>query len=349
MASSDRTGQQIGTYRYLRLLERGGFGDVYLAEHIHLGTQAVIKVLHTQLTSDDARDFLNEARMIRLLHPNIVRLLDFGLSREDMPFLVMEYAQEGTLRQRHPKGTRVPLPTVISYVKQIAAALQYAHDQRIIHRDIKPENMLIGHNHVIMLSDFGIAAIAHTTSSLSMQDLAGTPSYMAPEQSQGMARAASDQYALAVCVYEWLCGAVPFQGTAMQVVMQHLLDSPPPLRQQMPTLPPAVEQVVLKALSKDPHHRFRTIAEFAVALEQASQAFPSLLSPASHSELASLSQNLPASILPVVEENSASSMSADLEADRPVASQTVVPLYDPEQTDQIGWTPYLFQSIPLHC
>ncbi len=118
-----------------------------------------------------------------MTHPHIVRVLDFGV--ENMtPFLVMEYAPHGTLRQRHPRATKLPLPLIVSYVNQIAGALQYAHDQWLIHRDVKPENMLLGRNNEVLLSDFGIATIAHTSRSLQTQDISGTISYMAPEQVQ---------------------------------------------------------------------------------------------------------------------------------------------------------------------
>src|SRR5207245_1676351 len=110
-------------------------------------------------------------------------------------------------RRRYPKGTVVPLPQIVSSVKQVAAALQYAHEQKFIHRDVKPENMFLGRREEVLLSDFGLAAVAHSSASLSVQDALGTLPYMAPEQIEGHARAASDQYALGVVVYEWLCGS----------------------------------------------------------------------------------------------------------------------------------------------
>ncbi len=128
--------------------------------NIYLETQAAIKVLHTQLASTDIEQFRIEARTIaHLIHPYIVRVLEFGVEGRT-PFLVMDYAPKGTLRERHPKGTRLPLATVVSYLKQIAPALQYAHEQKLIHRDIKPENLLVGRTDEILLSDFGIALVA---------------------------------------------------------------------------------------------------------------------------------------------------------------------------------------------
>src|SRR5436305_14958230 len=138
----DLVGQQFGNYRLIRLIGQGGFADVYLSEHIRHKTSVAVKVLHRQLASDNVKILLNEARTFRLKHPHIVQLLDFGLER-DYPFLVMEYAPNGSLRQHYPKGTQLPLIDIVSYVKQVADALQYAHDEGIIHRDIKPDNMLL--------------------------------------------------------------------------------------------------------------------------------------------------------------------------------------------------------------
>src|SRR6516225_10720449 len=115
-------GQQFGNYRLVSLQGKGGFAEVYLGEHIHLHSQAAIKILLTQLTKQDRENFLHEAlTLVNLNHANIVRLLDFGMNRDDMPFLVMDFAPNGSLRQRHPKGTQVPLRHTIAYVNQIAS------------------------------------------------------------------------------------------------------------------------------------------------------------------------------------------------------------------------------------
>src|SRR5438034_5047048 len=207
-----------------------------------------------------------------LAHPSIVRVLDFDV-QEGVPFLVIDYVPNGTLRRRYPKGSLVPLPVIVSAAKQVADALQYAHEQKFIHRDVKPENMLVGRRQEVLLSDFGIATISHSTSSLSAsaEGTSGTLAYMAPEQIEGHPRPASDQYALGVVVYEWLCGERPFDGSVSEVMVQHLSMPPLPLRERVSTIPVEVEQVVLRALAKDPKARFASVKDFASALEQASQ------------------------------------------------------------------------------
>src|SRR3989442_10071752 len=140
---TDRTGQQLGNYRLVALLGTGGYAEVYLGQHIRLELQAAIKVLHTHLTDQEAEHFQQEAETIaKLTHPAIVRVFDFDV-QDGVPFLVMDYAPNGSLRRRHPKGSTLPLPQIVSYVKQVAAALQYAHERKFIHRDVKPENMLV--------------------------------------------------------------------------------------------------------------------------------------------------------------------------------------------------------------
>lgn len=265
----DRVGQHVGNYRLVQLLGSGGFADVYLGTQIFLDNPAAIKLLHTNLAREDIESFRAEARtLVRLIHPQVIRVLDFGID-ENTPFLVMDYAPNGTLRQRHPRGQQLPLARVIEYVNQVAAALQYAHDEKIIHRDVKPENLLIGRHQEILLSDFGIAVVAQSTLTQLTQQLTGTAAYMAPEQIQGHARPASDQYALGIVAYEWLSGSTPFTGTFTELTFKHVMAPVPPLRLRVPGLPPAVEQVISTALAKDPAQRFSSVRAFATALEQA--------------------------------------------------------------------------------
>lgn len=264
-------GRQFGNYRLLRLIGEGGFSEVYLGEHMLLGTTAAIKVMSTRLTDEEFERFRQEAlTIIEMAHPNMVRVLDFGM-QDHVPYLVMNYAPHGSLRQRYPTGTRLTLPVVISLVKQVAAVLRYAHDQRVIHRDVKPDNLLVGRDDEVLLSDFGIAVAAHNTYSMQTQEAIGTVAYMAPEQLRKKARPASDQYALGVMVYEWLCGVLPFDGAPIEVALQHLTEPPPSLHAKNPDIPPAVEQVIMKALAKDPQQRYPDEMAFAEALEQASK------------------------------------------------------------------------------
>jgi len=307
---TDRVGQQLGNYRLLRLLGHGGFAEVYLGEHIYLKSNAALKILHAVLKEEERAAFLKEAQtLVRLVHPHIVRVLDFAVEA-DTPFLVMEYAPRGTLRQRHPTGSRLSLDDSIPYVRQMASALDYAHEQRLIHRDVKPENMLIGSHDDILLSDFGLALLAPHTHPYSThevaQQVAGTSLYLAPEQLQGRPHPASDQYALGVVVYEWLCGAPPFRGTPLEIATQHLTMPPPSLRERVPGLAPAVEEIILRALAKEPEQRFASVEEFARALEQAHQqaerraaADPvarELSSPADHEPQPTVSARKPAPI-----------------------------------------------------
>ncbi len=265
----DRVGQQLGNYQLVRLLGRGNWASVYLGVHRHLHTQAAIKVLHGSLSGTALEDFLTEARTIaHLEHPHIVRVLDFGVE-EETPFLVMYYATGGTLRTRHPKGVRLPLATVVSYIKQAADALQYAHEQQLIHRDIKPENLLVGRSDEVLLSDFGLAVFGGSSRYEESRDAAGTIAYMAPEQIHAHPRPASDQYALGVVAYEWLAGERPFSGSYMEVAVKQTLAAPPSLSEKVPALLPALEHVVLRALAKEPKERYPTVEAFALALEEA--------------------------------------------------------------------------------
>src|SRR5438876_1107403 len=260
---TERIGEHLGNYRLVRLLGSGGFADVYLAEQIYLNTLAAIKVLNTHLTPETMGNFLTEARHLSHLdHPHILRVLDFGLAQE-RPYLVMEYAPGGTLRERHPRGSRVPLKAIVSYVTDVAPALQYAHDQGLVHGDLKPENLLLGKRERVLLSDFGLALLVPAPNALPVAHMYGTLIYMAPEHIRGAPNPQSDQYALAVIIYEWLSGQPPFQGAVAEVVSQHLFAIPTLLREQDAAIPLAVERVVLKALSKDPTFRFGDVLSFA--------------------------------------------------------------------------------------
>lgn len=270
----ERIEQKIGRYSLVRLLGQGNFADVYLGVDSSL-QQVAVKVLLTEMTQSQMEQFLTQAEIVaRLDHPHIVRVMEYGVDPNyNYPFLVMQYAPYGSLRRRHPHGTRLPITTIVSYVKQIADALQYIHDRNLIHRDIKPHNMLLGPGYEVMLSDFGIAVVAQSMGYRvqKVREFEGTILYAAPEQLRGRPRIASDQYALGVVVYEWLCGNWPFHGTVEEIASQHTLTVPPSLCEQVPTISPVVETVVFKAMAKEPDERFESVQEFAKALERASR------------------------------------------------------------------------------
>ncbi|TMC15968.1 MAG: hypothetical protein E6J34_20680, partial [Chloroflexi bacterium] len=267
-------GTQFGDYRLVRLLGEGGFAEVYEAEHVHLpGLKAAIKLLKGSFTPQQIEELRREALVVgKLDHPHIVRLLTFSIE-QDTPYLVMAYAQGGALDRKHPRGTRMALPEILAYVRQIAAALQYAHEQRISHRDLKPANLLFTQDGRVQIADFGIAVVSHSSRSRTMQEIVGTWVYMAPEQFRGQAEPASDQYAMAIMVYQWLTGNVPFNGNGNMYLIpqQHKEEPPSSLGAKLPDLLPGIEDVVMKALAKDPKERFATIQEFAEALSEASR------------------------------------------------------------------------------
>lgn len=264
---SDIHGSRLGNYRLLRILGKGAFAEVHLAEHLLLKNYAAIKILRGSFSEQDEHHFLEEAQTLaQLMHPNIIRVLEFGIERK-VPYLVMEYASGGTLRARYSRGMRLSLDTVVSLTKQVASALQYAHNRGVIHRDVKPENLFQGPEGVL-LGDFGISLLK---GSEKREAWAGTLPYSAPEQLRGQAAYASDQYALGVMVYEWLCGVRPFDGNGLSLAYQHQQVDPPRLQVHDPSLPTALEAVVLKALAKDPRERYVSVIGFAHALERVSR------------------------------------------------------------------------------
>lgn len=267
----DLTNTIFGEYRLLRMLGQSIFtgSSVYLGEHIYLKTQIAIKILQVPLSEADRDNFRKEACLLtKMRHPHIVAAHTYDVD-DIMPFIVMNYAPNGTLRHRYPTGTRLSNEEIIRYVTQVADALQYLHDyERLIHCDVKPENMLLGPNDEVWLSDFGTAISASTAPlALSQEEISATVQYLAPEQAQGEPCIATDQYALGVVVYEWLSGTFPFDGPEAEIPMQHIYDPPPSLRARIPTISPAVEMVVFKALAKDPQHRFLSVQDFADALK----------------------------------------------------------------------------------
>ena len=259
-----RTRTLIGHYELFGLLGRGGSANVYRARHVHLRTWHAIKILKTPLARKGRHKFLEEARTLASLdNEHIVRIQDFGVYNGN-PYLVMSYAQHGSLRAFHPRGTLLPFDTILNYLEQIADALDYLHEQNLIHLDIKLENLLLGHNDEVLLGDFGITEAAHGTSG----SRSGTFTHMSPEHVRGNPCAASDQYALAICVYEMLTGQLPFRGTRTEVKWKHLHEQPASLRALADDIPPAMERVVLRALSKNPQRRYSNVGAFVAAFRE---------------------------------------------------------------------------------
>lgn len=280
----DRIGQQFGNYRLTKRIGRGGFAEVYQAEHIDLRNlhRAVKIMTGTSLSRDEQEKFKYEANILanlQKLNEHIVEIYDYGIQfsdhdgEEGVPYLVMEYATEGTLRRLYPHGTRVPLDRIVFYTKQVADALQCAHDYKptIVHRDVKPENMLLRNPNHVLLSDFGIAMTGQTglLTTTKESNILGTAAYIAPEQLSGHTHRASDQYSLGIVVYEWLCGSRPFDGTNQEILAMKLKMDPPRL---YPQIPREVEDVVMHALQRKPDDRYPKVQAFAQALEEAVEA-----------------------------------------------------------------------------
>lgn len=262
-------GWQFGNYRLLQLLRVQQKVSTYLGEHIYLQTHAIIQLYQLRLLQEDEHNFLNEVRRLaHLVHPHILRVLEFGVEH-DTPFLILASAAGGPFLSRHPRRTPLPSSTLLSYVMQIASALDYAHQEQVYHLDLRPENVWLGRNDVVLLSNFRMTFFSHSSRSEHVGDIAAAMASLAPEQIQGLPSAASDQYALAVMVYEWLCGVHPFPGEDyLAIASQQLYTPPPSLVERVQHLPPRIEQVVLRALAKDAAQRFPSVQAFATALEQ---------------------------------------------------------------------------------
>src|SRR5579883_3027432 len=283
-------GLKLGHYQLLRLIGSGGMGEVYLAEDIQLHRQVALKVIRTESSTypgsleslEAARLFQREARAIAMLdHPYILPLFDYGEEKvggREYIFLVMPFRQEGSLANwLQQYGNRFNLENIARFTQQAASALQYAHNHAIIHQDVKPSNFLIRSNPEnparpdLLLADFGVAKLSSATSNIS-HSVRGTPTYMAPEQWSGDPVPATDQYALAIMVYEMLAGRPPFQGPPMRMMYLHANELPQPPSTLNPRISQEIDAVLLKALDKQPQNRYASIAAFAQAFQQALQS-----------------------------------------------------------------------------
>jgi tetratricopeptide (TPR) repeat protein len=274
----DRLNAELGDrYAVERELGRGGMATVWLARDLRLGRPVAIKVLHQELAGAIGVDrFAREVRLTASLqHPCIVPILDSGVLAGTarlpaLPWYAMPYIAGESLRERLAREHQLPVEESLRITEEIAGALTAAHKQGVIHRDIKPENVILADGRVYVV-DFGIAKalIATGDARLTSTGLAiGTPAYMSPEQaSADSLDARTDQYSLAVLLYEMLTGDPPFTGRSAQAITaRRLAEVPRPIRPVRQTVPPAVEQATLKALERLPADRFPDVAAFALAL-----------------------------------------------------------------------------------
>jgi tetratricopeptide (TPR) repeat protein len=270
--SAPLVGQQIGNYRITAPIAAGSYGFVYQAKHQNLQERIVaVKILHMHLSVDEEQQkFLREAQLLeKLRHSHILSVLDVGIFN-NLPYLITPYAGGGSLRQLL-QGNWVlpPWPVALRLLTQIGQALHYAHQQQVIHRDLKPENVLLSEKNEVLLADFGIASVL-AGQSMKYTQVTGTPAYMAPEQFRGFASPQSDQYALACIAYELVAGQPPFQAPDF-IAMGFMHASEPvlPPSRLTPTLPDAIDQAILKALSKERGDRYPDVAAFLSALQTA--------------------------------------------------------------------------------
>ena len=262
-------GTSLGRYQLLGRLGRGGMSEVYLAYDERMDRNVALKVVSSS-QSDYLERFQREADAISSLHhPHILPAYDYG-DQEPWHYLVMPNIEHGTLRHRLEKGA-LSLEDAGEMLNQIAGALQSAHDNGIIHRDIKPSNILLRDDHYAYLADFGLAKAMEGGSELTQTGaLLGTPEYMAPDLADGPATTSSDIYALGVLLYQMVAGRVPFTGeTPVSVYMKHVREQPLPPSFYNSSIPHSIDQVVLRALEKDPRRRYQSPQELADAFEQA--------------------------------------------------------------------------------
>jgi serine/threonine-protein kinase len=254
---------QIANFKITNHLGKGGMGDVYCAVQEPLGRKVALKILMTSHGDKKARQrFEIEAKAIsRLEHNNIVSLYDYGIEN-NLSYFSMQYVEGFALSDIIPH-TGLPIANVIDYSKQICRGLLYAHKKGIIHRDIKPQNILIDHNDLCSISDFGIAKLFREQKVTSSGMAVGTPEYMSPEQASGKELdLRTDIYSLGILMYEMLTGDVPFTGEkALSIAYSHVHTQPKPPSAHRRDIPKRLELIVIKALKKNPTERYCSIAE----------------------------------------------------------------------------------------
>lgn len=272
-----------GKYKIEELIKSGGMGSVYRGKHILMDKTVAIKVLRPSLAVDAAvvARFSREAKAAsRINHPHAVIVTDFGEDENGVVFLVMEYLSGRTLKQIIKSDGTLEVKRIVEIIRQVSGALDVAHSQGVIHRDLKSENIMLSRTNGdewAKVLDFGIAKIQQPAGARDIEITAanlvvGTPQYMSPEQcsQSGPLDARSDIYSLGVIIYEMLTGRVPFSGESPTVIMmKHVQDPPPSVLTGRPDVPTAVDDVVRRALAKQPADRFATAGELSEALSRA--------------------------------------------------------------------------------
>ncbi len=286
MANSrgDLTGQTLGSCLLERRIGQGGMGTVYLARQVRPARNVAVKVLspnlamNSQVYQEFLARFRREADVIaKLEHVNIMPIYEYG-EQDGLAYLVMPYLTGGSLRDVLARRGALPLEEVVTYIDQIASALDYAHAQGVIHRDLKPANFLLHADGRLVLADFGIARIMEERSLgatlTKTGTMLGTPEYMAPEMVQGdTVDYRADSYELGIVLFEMLCGHVPFTGnTSYAVMIKHIQEPLPLLHQINPAISPEVDAVIQKTTAKEPEERYPTVRAMAQALRNASTA-----------------------------------------------------------------------------
>lgn len=270
-------GQRLGDYRLTEMMASGGMASIYRGVDVNLGRHAAIKVLTQEMLESDetlTKRFKLEAKAVAAMeHDNIIRIYQYGEQADLKLYFIAMKLVEGQdladiLNDLKRQGKLMQPRRLIAIMKQVAAALDFAHKHDIIHRDVKPSNILMSDDDKAVLTDFGLVLMQKVDKT--MGTAFGTPRYISPEQALASEKAVpqSDVYSLAVIVYEALTGSMVFKAdTAMQIAISHINEPPPPPRRINPSIPPAVEREILKALEKDPKKRHATATEFVEAIE----------------------------------------------------------------------------------
>jgi eukaryotic-like serine/threonine-protein kinase len=270
-----------GAYRLVGRIGGGGMGVVYEAHHLRLQKRVAVKLMNRDNSShQEALTRFHREAMIasRLGHPHLVNVVDFGTSDDGQPYFVMEFLEGEDLDLRLRRAGSLPVQTAIQIARQTASAVAAVHAKGIVHRDLKPANIFLvqvpGEPDFVKVLDFGVSKIKAIRSKLTdASRVLGTPEYMSPEQVTGPSDDVdhrTDQWALACIVWEMLTGRPPFSADDSDVLFYQLRTLPPPsLAKYVPDLSPALESVLLRALSKRPEDRYPSIRKFAHALEAA--------------------------------------------------------------------------------